>query len=39
MNHRCYQWYALAMVLHRSKNWNLEDGKKILIAQPLLGIA
>ena len=30
------RWYDLAMVLHRSKNWNMEDGKLVLIAQPLL---
>ena len=28
--------YDLAMVLHRSKNWNMKDGKSVLIAQPLL---
>ena len=28
--------YDLAMVQHRSKNWNMKDGKLVLIAQPLL---
>ena len=28
--------YDLAMIQHRSKNWNMKDGKLVLIAQPLL---
>ena len=28
--------YDLAMVEHHSKNWNMKDGKMVLIAQPLL---
>ena len=28
--------YDLAMVLHRSKNWKIKDGKMVLMAQPLL---
>jgi hypothetical protein len=28
--------YNLASIYHRSKNWNMKEGEKILIAQPLL---
>ena len=28
--------YDLAMVQHRSKNWNMKDGKMVLIAYHLL---
>ena len=28
--------YDLAMVRHRSKNWNMKDGKMVLIAHHLL---
>jgi hypothetical protein len=30
------QRYDLTTVWHRSKNWNIKDGKMVLIAQPLL---
>ena len=33
---RCVIWYNLAMIWHRSKNYNIKDGKMVLIAYHML---